>query len=164
MRMLPCLGTWQVTLPVLLCISELNKIYLCICVEIWGRCSRLMQRITWFPFVEVTHLGSYLLLERVEVSSSYLRMIDLWSRLYGSLKCRFSYLFNGFRSFLCGNASCQIFLSQAIPLYLINMFWKIYPIRLCELVNCVDHMVLVNRNGTKHIDHGSIFYQIPFYW
>jgi len=22
-------------------------------------------------------------------------------------------------------------------------------------------MVLVNRNGTRHIDHGSIFYQIP---
>jgi hypothetical protein len=36
-----------------------------------------MQRIIWFPFVEVTHLGSYLLLERVEVSSFYLRMIDL---------------------------------------------------------------------------------------
>jgi len=48
-----------------------------------------MQQTIWFPFVEAMHLGSYHLLEKVEVCSSYHRMIDLWSRLYGSLKCRF---------------------------------------------------------------------------
>ena len=28
---------------------------------------------------------------------------------------------------------------------------------MCGLVKCIDHVVLVNRSGTRHRDNGSIF-------
>jgi hypothetical protein len=51
---------------------------------------------------------------------------------------------------------CAIF---SFPRLIILCFGK-YILLDYELVNCMDHMVLVNRNGTSHINH-PIFYQIP---